>query len=104
MCSTICEGQRTALHNQKEKHMISTKTLEQSIGACSLMKPEWLRIPDAIRVSGIGRSTLYSLLTSGSIKSALIRKRGCQRGIRLISTDSLRAYIESCVSKGGNCE
>jgi len=59
------------------------------------MKPEWLRIPDAIRVSGIGRSTLYSLLSSGCIKSALIRKRGCQRGIRLISADSLREYIES---------
>jgi hypothetical protein len=66
------------------------------------MKPEWLRLPDAIRVSGIGRSTLYQLLGDGSIKSVVLRKRGNQRGIRLISADSLRAYIESFVTEEDN--
>jgi hypothetical protein len=83
--------------------MQSTITpIEQSIGACSPMKPEWLRIPDAIRVCGLGRSTLYGLLSSGSVKSVLIRKRGCQRGIRLISADSLRSYVESFATEGDN--
>jgi hypothetical protein len=80
---------------------MTIQPLAKSLGACSPIQPEWLRLPDAIRVSGIGRSTLYSLLGSGSVKSALIRKRGCQRGIRLISADSLRAYIESFATKGG---
>jgi hypothetical protein len=76
---------------------MTTVPLEQSIGACSPIKAEWLRLPDATRVSGLGRSTIYNLIGSGSIKSAVIRKRGCQRGIRLIGSDSLLAYIESCV-------
>jgi hypothetical protein len=67
-----------------------------------MMKPEWLRVPDAIRVSGIGRSTLYDLISSGSVKSALLRKRGRQRGIRLISYDSLLAHIESFATEGSN--
>jgi hypothetical protein len=87
------------------ENMNTTTLLEQGIGACApMMKPEWLRIPDAIRVSGIGRSTLYQLISSGSIKSVLIRKRGCQRGIRLISADSLRAYIQSFATEGGSNE
>src|SRR5262249_59746477 len=78
----------------KENRKMNTLIpLGQSVGACSPIQPEWLRLPDAIRVSGIGRSTLYQLLNSGAIKSVALRKRGCQRGIRLISADSLRAYI-----------
>jgi hypothetical protein len=77
---------------------------EQSIGACPPMKPEWLRIPDATRISGIGRSTLYQLIADGAIKSVALRKRGCQRGIRLISADSLRAYIESFATEGSSDE
>jgi Helix-turn-helix domain len=74
--------------------------LEQSIGACSPIKPEWLRLPDAIRMSGLGRSTLYNLIGSGSIKSVVLRKRGNARGRRLINSDSLLKYIESFVEGG----
>jgi hypothetical protein len=58
--------------------METTTPQEQSIGACSPIKPEWLRIPDAIRVSGLGRSTIYNLIGAGLVKSAVIRRRGCQ--------------------------
>jgi hypothetical protein len=80
--------------------MQTTIPPEQSIGACAPVKPEWLRLSDATRLSGLSRSTLYNLIGSGSIKSAVIRKRGCTRGIRLLSYDSLRTYIESCVEGG----
>jgi hypothetical protein len=83
--------------NRKDNYMLTTNPLEQTIGTCSPIKPEWLRIPDAIRVSGLGRSTIYNILSSGCLKSVVVRKRGCQRGIRLISADSLRTYIESFV-------
>jgi len=89
---------------QKDNDMLTTNPLEQSIGTCTPIKPEWLRLPDATRVSGLGRSTLYNLIGSGCIKSAVIRKRGCQRGIRLISSDSLLGYIASCVEKGDSYE
>jgi hypothetical protein len=74
--------------------------LEQTIGACSPIKPEWLRLPDAMRMSGLGRSTLYSLIGTRSIKSAVLRKRGNARGRRLINSDSLLKYIESFVEGG----
>ena len=73
--------------------LISAGAASRSVSPISL-KPEWLRIPEAIRLFGIGRSTLYELLSGGQIKSASIRKRGNTRGIRLISVDSLMQYIE----------
>ncbi len=66
-----------------------------------MAKPEWLRIPDAIRLFGIGRSSLYELIGEGKIRSASIKKRGNIRGVRLISVASLEAFLESFAS-GGN--
>ncbi|WP_425503864.1 helix-turn-helix domain-containing protein [Cerasicoccus frondis] len=57
------------------------------------LRPEFLRIPDAVRYSGLSRSTLYQLLSTGEIKSFALRKRGNARGIRLVSVDSLNAYL-----------
>jgi hypothetical protein len=57
-------------------------------------KPEWLRIPEAVRIFGIGRSTLYVLISEGKVKSRSLRRRGAIKGIRLISYDSLAAFIE----------
>jgi hypothetical protein len=56
--------------------------------------PEWLRIPAACQRFGVGRSWLYLRITNGEIKSASIRQRGAIRGIRLVSRDSLAAFIE----------
>ena len=64
--------------------------------------PEWLRIPEAVRRFGLGRSTIYELIRNREIKTALIRKRGNTRGIRIISTDSLRAFVERFVE--GPCK
>ena len=64
--------------------------------------PEWLRVPEAVRRFGLGRSTIYELIHNHEIKTALIRRRGNTRGIRLISTDSLRAFVERFVE--GPCK
>lgn len=66
-------------------------------------KPSWLRINDAVRLYGIGRSSLYELLAQNLIKSASITKRGNIRGIRLVSADSLENYLES-IATGGQKE
>lgn len=60
----------------------------------SQLKPEWVRIPDAVRVSGICRSAIYELISSGAIRSFSHRKRGSVLGQRLISYDSLINYLE----------
>jgi hypothetical protein len=62
-------------------------------------KPEWYRLSDAIRVSGIGRSSLYELIREGRVKSVCLRKRNNTRGIRLINADSLTAFLNSFVNE-----
>jgi hypothetical protein len=58
------------------------------------LKPEWLRMPDAVKVSGLSRSYLYQLINAGDVKSRSLRSRGQVKGIRLISYDSLMTFIE----------
>ena len=64
------------------------------------LKPEWCRIPEAIRLFGICRSSLYELIAEGKIKSTCLKKRGALRGVRLVSFDSLAAFIEASVERG----
>jgi hypothetical protein len=77
------------------------QTLSSTAVQCGAVKPEWLRLPDASRVSGIGRSSLYILIKEGKIKSVCLRKRNSIRGIRLVNADSLNAFIESFANGGG---
>ncbi|MEO7933389.1 MAG: helix-turn-helix domain-containing protein [Chthoniobacterales bacterium] len=57
-------------------------------------KIEWMRVPEAVRMFGICRSSIYELISSGEIKSTSLKKRGALRGIRIISFDSLSSYCE----------
>ena len=61
--------------------------------AVAPLKPEWVRLPAAVEYSGIGRSSLYQRIASGEIRSALIRKPGNVRGIRVVSVASLDAFV-----------
>jgi len=79
---------------------MTIQPLEQSIGKCEPLRPQWFRIPDACAVSGIGRSLLYRHLSSGRIKSVCLRDRNSVRGIRLVNADSLFAFIESFGEEG----
>lgn len=62
------------------------------------IKPEWVRVPDAVKLFGIKRSKLYELIAAGRIKSREIKERGKVRGIRLISYDSLNEFIEGAAA------
>jgi hypothetical protein len=57
------------------------------------LKPEFVRIPAAVRYSGISRTTIYELINEGRLKSTVLRRRGNVRGIRLISLESLDAIL-----------
>jgi hypothetical protein len=74
---------------------LTSKDIQETIGHTATLRPEWLRIPDTIRYSGIGRSSLYTLIGDGKIRSVSIRKRGAVKGIRLISVDSIDSYLNS---------
>lgn len=66
------------------------------------LAPEWLTVPQACAFSHMGRTSLYSYLdiNGGVIKTACIRRRNTIKGKRLVSIDSLRAFIESCSEEG----
>lgn len=68
------------------------------------LKPEWLRVPEAVRLFGPCRSTIYEWIADQKIKSTCVRKRGAVRGIRLISYDSLAAFMERLAANGGIAE
>jgi len=60
--------------------------------------PEFIRLPKAgerCPFTGLSRSYLNSLILGPNppVKSFVLRKRGARTGVRLISYDSLLAYI-----------
>lgn len=63
------------------------------------IKPEWLRVRGAIQFSGIKRSKLYELMEEGRVKFITLRERGKQRGIRLISYDSLSGFLNGLLAE-----
>lgn len=56
------------------------------------MEPIALSVPDAIKVSGLGKTTLYEALAAGRLESRKVGRR------RLILTRSLREFIESAAA------
>ena len=68
------------------------KTAKKRVHIADL-KPQWIRIHDAVRVSGLCRSSIYELLSSGEVDSFSHRKNDRAIGQRLISYDSLVRYL-----------
>jgi hypothetical protein len=67
--------------------------------ALNQSKPEWIRIPEAVKIFGIGRTKLYALIKEGKFTSVSLRERFQTRGTRLINYESLNDYIHSCIDK-----
>jgi len=64
------------------------------------LAPKWLRIPAAVKYSGISRSRLYELMAEGQIKSVCVRSKGNIRGVRLLSAESIDNFLESFAEEG----
>ena len=62
-------------------------------------RPEWLRIPSAVKIFGISRTKLYELIGQQKIKSVSLRERGQVRGTRLLSYDSMMDYLDQLAEK-----
>ncbi len=58
-------------------------------------RPEWVRVPEAVRLFGISRTKLYELISDGNIRTVSLRKLGQIRGTRLIQYDSMCAYLDN---------
>ena len=83
----------------------SATPLAANPAAVQSIKPEFIRLPlpgGRCRYTGLSRTTLCELAIPSPtnefrppVKSVLIRKRGAQRGIRLINYDSLLDYLRN---------
>ena len=71
----------------------TSEPLEEALKAQEA-RPEWLRMPQAVRIFGISRAKLYDLINKGRIESVSLRERGQTKGTRLISYDSLQSYLK----------
>ena len=79
--------------------MLSTEIQQDTHTGPVTLHPRWLRIPSAVKYSGLSRSRLYELIAEGSIKSICLKShRDALRGVRLVDRESvalLSGYEES---------
>jgi predicted DNA-binding transcriptional regulator AlpA len=61
---------------------------------------EWLRVKEATAYCGISKPALYDLMNRGLIRNCSLKQRGQIKGTRLISFDSLRAFLEGNATGG----
>ena len=86
MYVVVFDGLMTSLDIQKPQHAQS-------------LRPEFLRLKDAVKYSGLSRSFLYDGFNSGDIKGGVIRQRGAAKGVRMVSVDSIDQYLRAEMAK-----
>jgi excisionase family DNA binding protein len=60
----------------------------------------WLRVPQAVQLTGLSRSKVYELLAAGRVRSASLRDPGQRHAVRLIDRADLLHYIEERAEGG----
>jgi hypothetical protein len=76
--------------------MLTTEIQQDTCTGPVTLSPRWLRIPSAVKYSGLSRSRLYELITEGKIKSICLKShRDAARGVRLIDRESIDRFMES---------
>jgi hypothetical protein len=76
--------------------------MNRDIAESPLMGGEsWVRLPKPRggRLCGLSRTTLLELIDAELIKSAVIRKKGAKRGIRLVHMPSLLKHLDQLAEK-----
>src|ERR1700726_3310735 len=88
--------------------MLTTEIQQDTHTGPVTLHPRWLRIPSAVKYSGLSRSRLYELIAEGSIKSICLKShRDASRGVRLVDRESVDLFMErlqEAVSKPENCQ
>ena len=76
--------------------MLTTEIQQDTHTGPVTLNPRWLRIPSAVKYSGLSRSRLYELLAQGRIRSICLRsRRDALRGVRLVDKESIDLFMES---------
>jgi excisionase family DNA binding protein len=72
----------------------------RELNTSNAVQPIWLRVPQAVQLTGLSRSKVYELLGAGAIRSASLRDPGQRHAVRLIDRADLLAFIESRATGG----
>lgn len=76
--------------------MLTTEIQQDTYTGPVTLNPRWLRIPSAVKYSGLSRSRLYELMTKGRIKSICLKSHNkALRGVRLVDRESIDLFMES---------
>jgi predicted DNA-binding transcriptional regulator AlpA len=62
--------------------------------------PEFIDAKGVREIFGISRTHAYRLAQKGHVRSVSLRPPGAIKGKRLWVVDSIRKYLQSCISKG----
>jgi hypothetical protein len=76
--------------------MLTTEIQQDTHTGPVTLNPRWLRIPSAVKYSGLSRSRLYELIAQGRIKSICLKSHNkAMRGVRLVDRESVDLFMES---------
>jgi len=90
------DGLRGGAVSDPPKRRLARSVKLDTHGGPVTLAPRWLRVPGAVKYSGLSRSKLYELLSDGKIRSICVRsQKGAQRGVRLIDRESIDSFMES---------
>jgi hypothetical protein len=74
--------------------MLTTEIQQDTHSGPVTLNPRWLRIPAAVKYSGLSRSRLYELLSERKIRSICVKShKGAERGVRLLHRESIDTFM-----------
>ncbi len=74
--------------------MLTTEIQKDTHRGPVTLNPRWLRIPAAVKYSGLSRSKLYELLSEGKIQSICLKShKGAELGVRLLDRESIDTFM-----------
>src|ERR1700733_2573010 len=74
--------------------MLTTEIQQDTHSGPVTLNPRWLRIPAAVKYSGLSRSRLYELLSEGKIRSICVKShKGAERGVRLLDREAIDTFM-----------
>ena len=82
---------------EMKKHGFTTEPV--IAGNCTDVMPEFGRRQDVQRLFGIKRGTLYNLIQEGVVKSVMLRRKGNEKGCRLIYLQSVSQYLHRLMNE-----
>lgn len=78
-------------------------TSDTKSDSANSLAQEWWRVNEACGYMRCTKPVLYRLLNAGLVKSVSLKQRGQTKGLRLVSVDSLKSFLNSRAT-GGDTE